>query len=137
MKKKILFGGIFVLTLLLLMPSIPAVQYVVLHDMSQKDFDNFEEIIDKINIKNFPKLPNDFPLLYLLVSSIIICRSMRYWILHLFSTEPGEFPRDLNIIHPFLFARSIILLLTTAFWIQGWEEIAHYFGWDWEFFILM
>lgn len=134
MKKRILLGCIIAVVVLLLMPSIPAGHL----NSIQNRINQVNDVISEqpiFHIKGFPEIPERFPLLFLLISSIIICRLIRYYWLFEWSTEPGELPREYNIIHPLLYARSTILLLKTGLWITGWEGIANYFGWDWKFIL--
>ena len=82
MKKKILIGSLLVLTLLFLMPSIPAVQQKTIEGGIKQEI---QEKLDEINleeIKNIRsligvlqnkfELPEDFPFGILLLSLLII-----------------------------------------------------------------
>ena len=83
MKSKILIGSILVLTLLLLMPSIPAIQQNAIEDkainnlVEQFDFKDLRENIDFPDVKH--------PILYILVVSILLSRAIPAMILLLLS----------------------------------------------------
>jgi len=122
MNKNILIGSVFVLTLILLLPSIPAIQ---LNEIKQ----DYEEI----NLKDVLNLdlPNKFPLLFCLVNAILLFRAIRVWLLWEFSTEPSEYFPGIYITHTLVFFRWLMLYITTGSWEYIWENISELFGWDW------
>ena len=82
MKKKILIGSMLVLTLLLLTPSIPAIQQKAIEEGFKQDI---QEKLDEINLEEIKdirslidvlqnkfELPDDFPFRILLLSLLII-----------------------------------------------------------------
>jgi len=81
-RKKILFGSIFVLALILLMPSIPAVQQKTIedrikHNLQEKlNLNNLEEMNDVKGlievIHNKEDLPDNFPIGFLAILIMLI-----------------------------------------------------------------
>jgi len=97
MKKKLIFGSMLVLTLLLLMPTIPAIQQNLVKN---------EKIVESLesNLK--------FPILNGIIYFLLIWRFIRAIILHSVSSngtdDGGRGPPDIDILHPILFlARRI------------------------------
>jgi hypothetical protein len=124
MRKKILIGSIFVLTLLLLMPSIPALQINTVKDALQQNINDFgrkSSIIDKLL-----ELPNHI-LLFLIVYTIAKFRFLRFKLNFMFSISPPY----IQITHPFLLMRSIFLLIRYSYWLNIWIKVSEKLGWNW------
>ena len=123
MNKKLLLGSISVLTLLLLMPSIPAVQNNVVKDeMSSHIPENLDfEDIKKLEMIELMK----HPILYLIVRGIFVFRLSRASILFEWSTDVDY--SGLVVTHPIIFLRSIWLAETGAFVYFYLEAM---FGWN-------
>jgi len=123
MNKKLLLGSISVLTLLLLMPSIPAVQNNVVKDeMSSHIPENLDfEDIKKLEMIELMK----HPILYLIVRGIFVFRLSRESILFEWSTDVDY--SGLVVTHPIIFLRSIWLAETGAFVYYYLEAM---FGWN-------
>ena len=124
MKKKIIIGSMLVITLLLLMPSIPALQINTVKDAIQQninDFDPKSSIIDKL-----PELPNHI-LLFLIVYTIAKFRFLRFKLNFMFSISPPY----IQITHPLLLMRSIFLLIRYSCWLNIWIKVSEKLGWNW------
>ena len=73
--KKILFGSMLVLTLILLMPSIPAIQMKTIEDSLVSDFSNHLDLIDE-NMETYLKEHRTDPLLDLIELLITILKAI-------------------------------------------------------------
>jgi len=99
MKKKLIFGSMLVLTLLLLMPAIPAIQQNLVKN------EKIVESEDQIK----------FPILNGIVCFLLISRYIRAIILHSVSSngtdDGGRGPPDIEILHPILYFRAMWLVM--------------------------
>jgi len=106
MKKKILIGSIFVLALLLLMPSIPAIQQNTIEDIEVVEIVTEETDCD---CENDSKLDGDFPILcFILYQSIMLC---------IVIGSLTGFPIFLNYIYNIISIGSIL----DCDWVRGME----------------
>ncbi len=132
MRKKILIGSIFVLTLLLLMPSIPAIQQKTIEGRIHS---NLVEQLDFRNINEMERLDQiKHQYLYALVVAILLFRDFRINILNEISYDVIEWRPIFPIIeinNKVLFARFLMLLFTTALFASICEEISNKYGWNW------
>jgi hypothetical protein len=126
MKKKILFGGIFVLALLLLMPSIPPIQINTIKEAVQQNVYELKTKTGMIDIEKLQELPNHI-LLFLIIFTITKFRFTRFKLNFLYSISPPF----IQIIHPLLLMRSIFLLIRYSFWIDIWIKVSEKLGWNW------
>jgi hypothetical protein len=131
MRKILLFGIILVITLLFLVPSMPAIQQKIIYNEVER------EMIEDYNIKNikkymeFSKTENiKFPLLYKLIISTLTLRWFRINVLREYSYEE-DWPYY-EIKNPILFFRFLILLINTHIWSNLWSFISHNLGWNWD-----
>ena len=137
MSRRILVGSMLVLFLLLIMPSIPALQQKVVKEEMRAELrekiesinsDDFQDIVGLENVKH--------PLLYLLVNSIPLFRVFRGIMLFMLSVEAeydGWLGYNIDVKHPFLFLRSAWLVGTSSFWYGLWIIIDGLLGWNWYF----
>ena len=125
MNKNILIGSIFVLTLLLVMPSIPAVQ---MNYINNRIIEEYKEInfIDLIRTD----LPSKYPILFLIVLSLFYFRVLRGMVLWEVATEWRGYYFD--VVNSWIFFRCIILLGTASIRYNSWRLISKIFGWDWD-----
>jgi ABC-type multidrug transport system fused ATPase/permease subunit len=138
MKKKILIGSLLVLALLLLMPSIPAIQQKTIDDGIKQEL---QEKLDEINLDDLKDFKGSdrfkHPFLYIFVISIMNIQILRYWINFLLivlccicADELGT-----STIHPIIFSilslRDVFLESQLVTWIYFWEDISARFGWNW------
>ena len=134
MKKKILIGSMLVLTLLLLMPSIPAIQQKSIEEGFKQEIQEKLNLITLDDLENIKDLDdNKFPLLYVIVVLIASFQVLRFVVMYKIaesSFATGTHP------HPYLFiisfVRSIFLLKTVIVWIGIWEYISDELGWNWD-----
>lgn len=138
MNKKLLLSSLLVLTLLLLMPSIPAIQHNIFKkDIKDKmltklpedlDFKDLREIVNSVKVD---KLKH--PLLYFFVILVAGFRWIRCLILGEISLDiiPGEIP-GVEIRHPILFLRCMWLIATVEFWDLYWNNLSDKYGWNWK-----
>jgi hypothetical protein len=128
MKKKILFGSIFVLTLLLLLPSIPAIQMKTIEDRTYNDLVEQFNLKDFMDIKGLERLKH--PFLFLIVYAMLIFRLYRGSFYYFNSLDwSGRVP---IVIHPKLYLRSMILFSTSYFLFLFWMTISENLGWNWD-----
>lgn len=124
MNKKILIGSILVLTLLLLMPSIPAIQQKTIEDRAYND------LIEQLNFKDVKELKMieliKHPILFVLVRGIFMFRIIRAGILLEISTEYNPHSGRIEFVHPLLFLRCIWLMETSTLIYCYLEDV---FGW--------
>ena len=135
MNKKILMGSMLVLTLLLLMPSIPAIQQKVVKDEVFSEIQEDIEFEDVKELLESGKLGNEkFPLLYSLVYYLTRFRLWRFDILAEISYDVycGEGWFDLDIHNLLLFSRCVMILLSTFFIIGFFNDMSDSLGWNWE-----
>jgi hypothetical protein len=134
-RKKILIGSIFILALLLLMPSIPAVQQITIGDKDYNDLiENLKET-DFEYIDNFDdtELLNDdvkFPFLYFLINIIYNHRVKRLDRILDIAVEYGFM--GFKVIFPFLFLYAIWLGLTSQIWFTFWKFLSGELGLNWD-----
>ena len=130
LEKKILVGSLLIVILLLLMPSIPAIQHKaakyeilskITEDLDIKDIREIFELGKLDRIKH--------PFLYVLVISSLAFRNLRIEVLAKYSFKE-DWPY-MEITNPVLFLRFLILVITTLFWSGFWEYISDTLGWGW------
>ena len=129
MKKKILIGSMLVLTLLLLMPSIPAIQQKTIED---KAYNDLEEKLDIMDIKELINKEDRLkhPLLYLSVF-LVAFRGIRGALLIFSSSNFPAWYGTLEIYYPLIFLRGLWLCGTTFLWQEFWVGVAKERGWNW------
>ena len=124
MKKKILIGSLLVLTLLLLMPSIPAVQQKTIEDKAMNDLEDKLETITFDGVRH--------PLLRQFIQVSI-------W----FKVYLGNFLWYLgtdyygNPVDPFLCDLANLIVGRAIICFYRWQDISDTMGWNWdlEFYI--
>ena len=132
MNKKILIGSIFILSLLLVMPSISAIQRKTIEDKICND------LIEKFNFKDI-KVINGFPdvkhpLLFALIVIIFNLRAIPSFILLLLAYYSDDH-QDRSMKRPFLGIRGRWVMFTALLWARFWTKISEKFGWDWELYL--
>jgi hypothetical protein len=133
MNKRILVGSIFVLTLLLLMPTIPAIQQKTIQE------ELYNDLVDQIDIKDIKEIKKlnevKHPLLYSLIVITLIFRYIRIYTLATISfkmVHTGGWGYELKIIHPLLYYRYLMLLFTTVLLDRTCSTLSTIFGWNWK-----
>ena len=114
MNKKLLLGSLLVLTLILLMPSIPAIQ--------QRSIEN-----NKLNCKDDFW---DYPIINLLLLLTAI-RILRGLVMMQFAGADLFYPDFTDIKHPLLFIRGWWLAYTGDAFCDFLFIIAKMVGWEW------
>jgi len=126
--KKLLVVGVIVLFLgLACAPSINALQLDVIENKIKKEY---EELLLNNDI-NFV-IPDKFPMLYLLVFSILMFRNFRGFVLFDLAFEVDYWGVP-HLKHPLLLLRGLVLWATVDWGIYGWYLISEILGWDWDF----
>jgi len=110
-------GSILILTILLLMPSIPA---IYINEIKQ----DCEEISLDDDIK--------FPKLYKFIVNRLNRRIFRADVLVRISTIYDHSNGELLIILPILFYRGRWLVRTTNFLNDFFQDLSDKYGWNWE-----
>jgi len=125
MKKKILIGSLLVLTLLLLMPSIPAIQQKTIED---KAYDDLQEKLDTINLNDLGDIEKldwvRHPILHFIV----------FLILDILLIIPSFFG-EMAYLPNFNFLMIFLALLTSIpgfLWFYPWYIISTLLQWNWE-----
>ena len=126
MKTKIILGSLFVLTLLLVMPSLPAIQNKIIIKENKHDCREFN-IKDMLQLK----IPIKFPLVFLLILVIYQFRWTRSELLFELATAPDPLPPGYKVVKPLLLFRGIMLFLTATLRFDFWIMISDYLGWGW------
>jgi len=116
MKKKILIGSMLVLTLLLLMPSIPAIQHKTIEEGIKQDLQELEWI--------------RHPLLYTLVMLLCYFRMIRATIILNIASDYIWWYHDIHF--PLLFIRGVWLAVTSGIWYTFWQIVSDILGWGWD-----
>ncbi|UCD14250.1 MAG: hypothetical protein JSW60_02220, partial [Thermoplasmatales archaeon] len=133
--KKIPIGSMLVFIMLLLIPSIPAIQInTIENEINQKNSGTIAEN-PSFGTEGFPEIPECFPLLFLFVIGIGYFRALRFLLWIEYSIEFDDyFPGQFEIIHPLGVLRAAMLLWTTEWWLLIWNGISNRLGWDWSFY---
>lgn len=141
MGKRIIIGSMLVLTLLLLMPSIPAVQQKSIEEGVKQ---NIQDKIDAITLDDLKNIDVvdwiRHPILYLIVISIVTFRLLRsafyFYIAVDYCTESRPDSWVPEITHPILL---IILMFNFArlygyTWllVDFWQYISDRLRWNWK-----
>ena len=135
MNKKILLGSIIAVAILLLMPSIPAIQLNNIEDVIQDNLEKQPSLTEIKEIITGEQLPRH-PILFLMVWMIAAFRLNRAWYLEEISSEwvnENGWNPHLEITHPLLFLRFLMLFVTIEMWFGLWEGISYLLDWDWYF----
>jgi len=123
MGKKIIIGSMLVLTLLLLMPSIPAIQQRTIEDKAYSDF------VEKLeDVEIFDDVMK-FSILFVFVIMLALHRNYRAFRIWDFA-QPGGYPNPVE--HPLLAFYGSWLFLSMVVWIEFWMNISDKLGWNWN-----
>jgi len=138
MKKKILIGSMLVLTLLLLMPSIPAIQQKTIEDGVRQDLQEKLDTITLDDLKYIDVLDDiKHPILYYIFVFINDFRLSRFILVALIALDSFDFDEygNMSFKHPILFIISMMragwLFATLYIWQVFWLTISHELGWNW------
>ena len=131
MNKKILIGSIFVLVLILLMPSIPAIQQKTIEEGIKQHIHEKLESVNLNDLKDIKKLDGvEFPLLFeivLFITNLGFTRANFLW-------EKAEvwYGTGLGVIFYFFLYRTSLWYSITFLWFGFWMTIANKYGWNWD-----
>jgi hypothetical protein len=137
MGKKILIGSMLVLTLLLLMPSIPAIQQKTVEYGFKQNIQEKLETITLDDLKDIDVLDGlKHPILYYIFISVLYIRDLKMvfnFIMLELCTETGFY--DIDIIYPILFLIFAIRFLTNYYfytcWAVFWGYLSIILEWNW------
>ena len=134
-RKKIIITSIFVFFLILMMPSIPAVQQRTLGDKASTDVIEKIKDIECTNNKNFGdiELLNDdvkLPMLYLIIYMIYKHRVTRLDRIFTLAVEYGFM--GFKVLFPVLFVYALWLGLTSQIWFTFWNFFSDEFKLNWD-----
>ena len=129
MNKKILIGSMLVFTMLLLMPSIPAIQMNTIKD---RTYNNLDEQFDVRNIKELENILNmKYPRLYDLVIwwliDIRFKQASRNWNIALYLFE-----QNLPRLSLLCLIRAMFILTMFDIHVNLWVTLSNTLGWDWN-----
>jgi len=128
MRKKIFMGCIIVVTILILMPIVPAVHINSNENETKIEYKKASPLSTGIEFD----LPDKFPLLYYIVLAIGYFRIYRCNLFWDIAIEEGYWPGEIYIKHPLLLIRSLIIGSRAHRWIEGWGIISNILGLDWD-----
>ena len=131
MNKKLLLGSILVLTLLLLMPSIPAIQQKTIEDkvysdlVEQLDFKDIKELVDSGKLDDIKHL-----WLYLFVTNRLLFKGK----LFTFAAKRGvgTYKWTIWIKRPVWFVISLVIYIDFGARALFWYYISETFRWNWN-----
>ena len=128
MNKKILIGSIFVLVLILLMPSIPAIQQKTIEDKAYSDFIEKLKNVDLEDIEVLDGIRH--PILYIWVIFLRDFRWVKSNIIFDIATEPLDI--FFEVIHPLLFYGWLLGSIIEWARINFWNDVSDRLGWGWD-----
>ena len=131
MNKKILIVSMLVLILLLLMPSITAIQqktidYKLYNDFIEKKYDFNLNHIGKLDGIEYEALFN----LTVMRINFSMARASIIWDL---ATEGDGY--DFIVIYPLLSTRALLIIEKTFLMAFFWDYMSYLFGWDWDYLV--
>jgi len=133
LNKKILVCSILVIAMLLLMPSIPAIQQKTIKEEIKQDL---KEKLETINLNYIEEIEDlewiRHPILFLMYI-IAVFRGIRGFGIMFISSEyvPELELVVLKITHPILFLRGAWLAVSASVWIGFWFALSQKYGWNW------
>ncbi len=134
MNKKILIVSIIAVAILLLMPSIPAIQQNVIEDkaysdfIEQLDFNDITELIESGKLDNITH-----PILYVVLTIWLYFRLIRAGFLIDISSDSFGFGGR-TVHYPLIYIRGVWLAFTCAISLAYLQELSYKYGWNWEIF---
>ena len=131
MGKKILIGSMLVLAILLLMPSIPAIQQKSVEEGIKQDLQEKLDSITLDDLKDFTDLEwIRHPILYVLVVILLYIRLLQAYRMFEFSSNCAE---NGQMYLAYLGAlRALCILATTDYFHAFWYIISNILGWNWN-----
>jgi len=139
MKKKILIGSIIAVILLLLMPSIPAIQQNTIEEGFKQEIQKKLDTITLDDLKDIKPLDDDIkhPILYFLVMLVDDIRLTRFLLVGVIAStfidwdEFGNLRRINPILLLFFIGRALWIFSTLYLWELFWLIISNELEWNW------
>ena len=133
MGKKILIGSMLVLAMLLLMPSIPAIQQKTIEEGVKQNLQEKLETISLDDLKDIEVLDRiRHPILYNLIISIMSFRWEFGIKLRDISIIPDPWGGSVSIIHPLIFLWWFWIYWTVYLWSKFCNNVSDTLGWGWD-----
>jgi len=110
---------------------IPAIQLDISNSANQQSSSHLKTEEQTQKTKYILELPEQHPLLYLVVWSILIFRELRSLFLFEIATDPDPMPPGFEVVFPTLFVIWFILSIRIMMFSHFWRDVSNYFGWDW------
>jgi hypothetical protein len=128
MHTKIVIGKVVIASILLVMPSIPALQNTMPNTIPYNEVCTVPESV--LPLTNHTAY-YAHPLLYAMVIILAKFRWERCLVLAQISFNVTEWPFDIDVYYPLLFLRCIWLLNTFGIWCIFWSQVSDTLGWNW------
>ena len=136
MSKKILIGSMLVLAMLLLMPSIPAVQQKSIEEGFKQELQEKLESFNLDNLKDIKDLDRiRHPILYVLVVILLELRFEQAFRMFKFAFDCAENEQMYLALLGLL--RWLWIDLTFEIFYNFWNNISDKLGWGWDWDILL
>lgn len=123
-RRKIIFGSVFFLFIILLMPCTSGIQKTIVEEGFKLEL---REKIKSINLNDLDDIK--YPFLYELVYLIYAHREMRLNRVLNTAVEAGF--GYFEVRHPLLFLWAFWLGITSAIWLSFWKGTSDNLGWGW------
>ena len=138
MRMKLLLGSLLVLTLLLLMPSIPAVQQKSIEEGVKQDL---QEKLETITLDDLKIINGDdrikHPILYIIVMLTIYLRyikmyriAFRWTIIDFLDIDGYYFNLLLTLFYLLRF--EVLIIFSLIYYTYFWYSISELLGWNWD-----
>ena len=128
MRKKNLIMCIVIVFILLITPSVSAFKWKIITIKTFKNCVKDLNTDDGKEIKSSLKIK--YPVSYLLFIGSMISRNIRIILLVENAYELKNWPY-IEIKHPIMYYRLIMLVITTQIWSGFWEYWSHKYEWNW------
>lgn len=136
-KKKTIFGSIFVLIVIMLMPSIPAIQKNVIDNEFKQKIQEKIESIDINDLKYIKKLETiKFPIILAIVFLLYTFLESRGFFIQNYAWEllvNDRFPGNLFFLYELMILRGVLLVCSAQFFLIFWLFISNILGWNWSY----
>ena len=132
MKKNILIGSIIAVVILVMMPSIHAIQHNLVKEDSKGEIfhDKLKDIRELLESGKLDGIKH--PLLYIFIISWMVIRTERGSILVAISILYEDINTPI-LIHPILCLRGLWLYGMGIAFLVIWNVISNILGWNWDF----
>ena len=139
MKKKILIGSLLVLTLLLLMPSIPAIQQKTVEGGFKQDLQEKLGAINIDDLKDIEVLDGirhpillRFVLIYLYIQVLKFDINTIWLVIFCLDWDELGSSIDYNIFYYIFSFRMEFSYFKASAWISFWKDISDRLRWNWN-----